>query len=106
MFFSIYDNFQVNRGHSLIFSNLHVSNFFDLSNEKYAILDMLSQMKEILMKKLNPNGFNIGINIDKNCRTINHVHIHLITRHKDDVVDPTGGVRNIIPGKGNYTLIH
>jgi diadenosine tetraphosphate (Ap4A) HIT family hydrolase len=29
-------------------------------------------------------------------------HIHLIPRRKGDVEDPVGGVRNTIPGKGNY----
>ena len=31
-----------------------------------------------------------------------HCHIHLMPRRKGDVKDPVGGVRNIIPGKGNY----
>jgi len=29
-------------------------------------------------------------------------HIHLIPRRSGDVEDPVGGVRNTIPGKGNY----
>jgi hypothetical protein len=28
--------------------------------------------------------------------------VHLIPRHVGDVKDPIGGVRNTIPGKGNY----
>ena len=35
-------------------------------------------------------------------QTVFHLHIHLIPRYKGDVPDPIGGVRNIIPGKGNY----
>jgi diadenosine tetraphosphate (Ap4A) HIT family hydrolase len=31
-----------------------------------------------------------------------HLHIHLIPRYRGDVPDPTGGVRHVIPGKGNY----
>jgi diadenosine tetraphosphate (Ap4A) HIT family hydrolase len=37
-------------------------------------------------------------------QTIFHCHVHLIPRRKGDVDDPTGGVRNAIPGKGNYRL--
>jgi len=29
-------------------------------------------------------------------------HVHLIPRFQGDCADPTGGVRNVIPGKGNY----
>lgn len=35
-------------------------------------------------------------------QTVDWPHIHLIPRQTGDVADPTGGVRNIIPGKGNY----
>jgi hypothetical protein len=28
--------------------------------------------------------------------------IHIIPRYSGDVEDPTGGVRNVIPGKGKY----
>ena len=35
-------------------------------------------------------------------QTIMHCHIHLIPRREGDVDDPIGGVRNTIPGKGNY----
>jgi diadenosine tetraphosphate (Ap4A) HIT family hydrolase len=49
------------------------------------------------------DGFNIGINQGEAAgQTIKWPHIHLIPRRKDDVEDPTGGVRNTIPGKGNY----
>lgn len=48
-------------------------------------------------------GFNIGMNVGTVAgQTIMYPHIHLIPRNKGDVEDPTGGVRNIIPGKGNY----
>jgi diadenosine tetraphosphate (Ap4A) HIT family hydrolase len=48
-------------------------------------------------------GFNIGMNYGKTAgQTVNWPHIHLIPRSTGDVDDPTGGVRNIIPGKGNY----
>jgi diadenosine tetraphosphate (Ap4A) HIT family hydrolase len=29
-------------------------------------------------------------------------HVHLIPRSAGDVEDPVGGVRNVIPGRGNY----
>jgi ATP adenylyltransferase len=35
-------------------------------------------------------------------QTINHAHVHLIPRRQDDVKDPKGGVRGVIPGKAAY----
>jgi ATP adenylyltransferase len=35
-------------------------------------------------------------------QTVMYPHIHLIPRRTGDVEDPVGGVRNTIPGKGNY----
>jgi diadenosine tetraphosphate (Ap4A) HIT family hydrolase len=49
------------------------------------------------------NGFNIGLNYGPAAgQTVDWPHIHLIPRRTGDVEDPIGGVRNTIPGKGNY----
>lgn len=49
------------------------------------------------------DGFNIGLNWGKAAgQTVPYPHVHLIPRHTGDVEDPTGGVRNVIPGKGKY----
>jgi diadenosine tetraphosphate (Ap4A) HIT family hydrolase len=45
----------------------------------------------------------LGINVGEAAgQTIMHLHVHLIPRYPDDVSDPTGGVRNVIPGRGRY----
>ncbi|MGE5411315.1 MAG: HIT domain-containing protein [Clostridiales bacterium] len=36
-------------------------------------------------------------------QTIDHVHVHIIPRYKNDVIDPVGGVRGIIPDKRKYS---
>ena len=49
------------------------------------------------------DGFNIGMNYGEAAgQTVAWPHIHLIPRRYGDVEDPVGGVRNTIPGKGNY----
>jgi len=62
--------------------------------------------KSILSSKyLNkkPNGYNIGNNEGATAgRTIHHLHIQIIPRFKGDVKNKTGGIRNIIPEKGDY----
>ena len=49
------------------------------------------------------DGFNIGFNYGEAAgQTVPWPHVHLIPRRTGDVDDPVGGVRNTIPGKGNY----
>jgi diadenosine tetraphosphate (Ap4A) HIT family hydrolase len=49
------------------------------------------------------DGFNIGLNYGAAAgQTVAWPHVHLIPRRTGDVEDPVGGVRNTIPGKGNY----
>ena len=49
------------------------------------------------------DGFNIGLNWGEAAgQTVMYPHVHLIPRQRGDCADPIGGVRNVIPGKGNY----
>ena len=102
--FSIYDKFPVSDGHCLIVPHREYADFFDSTKEEIdGLNELLFQTKEFIKKKYNPEGFNIGINSGKAAgQTIFHMHIHLIPRYKDDVDNPRGGVRNVIPGKGDY----
>jgi len=104
--YAIFDKFPVTQGHSLVIPKNHISNYFELDfNAQISIIKLVNKLKEIIDKKFNPDGYNIGINIgDSAGQTINHVHIHVIPRYKDDIPNPIGGVRNIIPPKGDYTL--
>jgi diadenosine tetraphosphate (Ap4A) HIT family hydrolase len=48
-------------------------------------------------------GFNVGMNLGAAAgQTIMYPHVHMMPRRTGDAEDPTGGVRNVIPGKGNY----
>lgn len=49
------------------------------------------------------DGFNIGMNYGPAAgQTVPWPHVHLIPRRNGDMEDPTGGVRHVIPEKGNY----
>ena len=50
-------------------------------------------------------AYNIGYNNGPDAgQTVFWPHIHLIPRRKGDVQDPRGGIRHVIPCKGNYQV--
>ena len=99
-----YDKFPVSTGHLLVVPKRHVPDYFVLSEaEKNDIWQLVEQAKSFLEENFKPDGFNIGFNSGTAAgQTVFHVHIHIIPRYSGDVEDPTGGVRNVIPGKGKY----
>ena len=49
-------------------------------------------------------GFNVGQNNGQAAgQTVMWPHIHFIPRKKGDCKNPTGGIRSVIPNKGDYT---
>jgi hypothetical protein len=63
---------------------------------------LLEQVKEAIEQAdTSVEGFNFGINDGAAAgQKVFHRHVHLVPRRNGDVDDPTGGVRNVIPGKG------
>ena len=102
--FAIYDAFPVSKGHVLVIPKRVVAEIFDLNDEEYSsCFNLVKDVKKILEEKFKPDGFNIGINNgEKAGQTIFHAHIHVIPRYNGDVENPRGGIRHVIPGKGNY----
>ena len=105
-FFIIRDTaYPVTEHHTLIITNRHVSDFFELSEEENQELNQIlkDQKKELKDLDSNISGFNVGVNIGKDAgQSIMHCHIHLIPRRKGDVEDPRGGVRGVIPERQKY----
>ena len=105
-FFVIRDTaYPVTEHHTLIISNRHVSNFFELDSEENKELSIIlkNQKEELQNLDKTITGFNVGVNIGKDAgQSIMHCHIHLIPRREGDVEDPRGGVRGVIPEKQKY----
>lgn len=103
--YAVWDKFPVSKGHALIIPKAHKENYFDLSiEEQFALTIIINKLKRVIDDLYNPNGYNIGVNINESGgQTINHVHVHLIPRYDGDVENPIGGVRNVIADKGDYT---
>ena len=103
---AIRDAFPVSLGHTLVLSRRHVQDLFKLSECEFADAFFLARrMKNVLLTEFSPTGFNIGINVGRDAgQTVMHAHIHIIPRYEADIENATGGVRNVIPGKGPYNL--
>lgn len=103
--YAIRDKYPVNEGHALVIPKRHVANYFDLSDrEQTACWMLVNRTQELLRERFGPDGFNVGINTGSAAgQTIEHAHIHVIPRYEGDVDNPTGGVRNVIPERGDYT---
>ena len=97
--FAIFDKYPVSIGHMLVIPKRHFKNFFDaLEEEILAMYDLIHKCKELLEERYNPDGYNIGINVNEAAgQTVMHLHIHIIPRHTGDVEDPRGGIRNLKP---------
>jgi len=101
----IRDGYPVTKGHSLIIPKRHAPDYFSLSQaEINAVNQLIQEQKQVLeADDAEISGFNIGINNGETAgQTIFHCHIHLIPRRKGDMEDPRGGVRHVIPERGNY----
>ena len=101
---AFFDAFPVNPGHALIIPKRHVADYFDLTEDEVAAMQaLLREVKAIVEKCFNPDGYNIGVNVNAAAgQSVFHVHMHLIPRYKGDVENPKGGVRGVIPSKQKY----
>jgi diadenosine tetraphosphate (Ap4A) HIT family hydrolase len=101
----IKDAFPVTPGHTLIVPKRHFASYSNMTFEEMKMCFLYMDLEMAVLKKEDRTieGFNIGINVGEVAgQTVMHCHIHLIPRRKGDVEKPRGGVRNLIPGKGDY----
>lgn len=99
-----FDDFPVNPGHLEIIPKRHIKDWWETTQEeKLAIFELLEDAKKLIDEKYHPDAYNIGMNLGEDAgQSIMHLHVHLIPRYKNDVENPRGGVRGIIPNKQNY----
>jgi diadenosine tetraphosphate (Ap4A) HIT family hydrolase len=91
------DRYPVTPGHLLFVPNYNtISVILDA-------MDSAMRHGQTLVDQGQCDAFNVGINMGTAAgQTVMYPHVHLILRRKGDCEDPVGGVRNVIPGKGNY----
>lgn len=81
------NKFPYNTGHALISPIEHVPNLTDLdADQKLHIFQAVENYTNIVRDKMNPDGFNIGINLGEaaGAGVPEHLHIHVVPRWEGD----------------------
>ncbi len=102
--FAIRDVYPVSPGHTLVIPHRVVPTWWEASDdEQRAILELVDVVKGLLDDERSPAGYNVGFNAGAAAgQTVDHLHVHVIPRFPGDMDDPRGGVRHVIPERGNY----
>ena len=102
--FAIWDGFPVSPGHALVIPRRVVASWWEATEaERSDLFALVEEVKECIDREHAPDGYNVGFNAGEAAgQTVPHLHIHVIPRYVGDVPDPRGGIRDVIPEKGNY----
>ncbi len=106
--YCILDKYPVTKGHTLIIPKRHVEFISELSFLEMEHIFLLAKhrMEWIQSEMKDITGWNFGVNQGESAgQTISHLHFHLIPRRKNDTENPIGGIRKVIPNKGDYTAV-
>lgn len=85
--FVIMNRFPYNSGHLMIVPYKHSGNLQDLtSDENIELMEVLQLSQRVLKDAMNPQGFNIGMNLGRvsGAGIYDHLHWHLIPRWNGD----------------------
>jgi diadenosine tetraphosphate (Ap4A) HIT family hydrolase len=95
------DGYPASKGHALIVPKRHIANYFELPfKEQSDCWFMVNKVQEFLSKEFQPDGFNVGMNINREAgQKMMHANIHIIPRYQGDAVGAKGGMRAVIPKK-------
>lgn len=90
-----------NAGHLMVVPYRKASQLTDLSTEEqHALMDGVVLSQKALAKALNPDGFNVGINLGSaaGAGIPNHLHVHVVPRWEGDT--------NFMPIVGKTKVLH
>lgn len=98
--YALADGYPVAAGHTLVIPFRHCPDFFQMEDTE--IVDTATAMR-LLAASIAADGFNVGWNCGEAAgQTVPHAHAHLIPRRWQDVPDPFGGIRGVIPANRRY----
>jgi len=85
--FAMLNLYPYNNGHILVSPRRHVKSIESLTDaEALDLINCLKRAKRMLDKELNPQGYNIGINISgaAGAGITGHLHLHIVPRWQGD----------------------
>ena len=102
--FALGDSFPVTEGHTLVIPRREIASWWEAApDERADLLALVDVVRAQLDEQYKPDGYNVGFNAGRAAgQTIDHLHIHIIPRRVGDMEDPRGGVRHVIPDRGNF----
>lgn len=98
--FTIMNIYPYNTGHLMILPNAHVSTLAEVSFKAQAeMISLTSYFTELLSRLMQPDGFNVGMNIGRaaGAGIDDHLHIHIVPRWNGD--------SNFMPVIGNTRVL-
>ena len=81
------NKYPYNSGHVMVVTKEHKGDISELSNhEMLEMMTLVKDVRNVLIKKMHPDGFNIGLNLGKGAGAgvTDHIHIHIVPRWAGD----------------------
>ena len=85
--FVIMNIYPYNNGHIMVAPYKHTGDFEELNeDEMFEMSKILQRWQKVIKKAMNPDGFNIGMNLGRiaGAGFENHLHYHLVPRWSGD----------------------
>ncbi len=85
--FTIMNIYPYNTGHLMILPQKHVATLSDITAQtQYEIMALADHFVEILEELMQPDGFNIGLNLGRaaGAGIDTHLHLHIVPRWSGD----------------------
>lgn len=103
--FAVLDKYPVSDGHTLVITDRHVPDAFEMTGIENAEANDLIRVVANEWRERDSSivGFNVGTNCGLAAgQTVMHAHIHVVPRRNGDTPFPKGGVRGVIPERMSY----
>jgi len=98
--FVILNRYPYNSGHLMVVPYRHTAEYGSLNLGEVAEMHRLTSISmDVIKRTMNPEGFNLGINIGKvaGAGVVDHVHMHVVPRWNGDT--------NFMPVMGDVRVV-
>ncbi|MBI5367697.1 MAG: HIT domain-containing protein [Planctomycetes bacterium] len=85
--FALLNRYPYNSGHLMVAPLAHKGDLAALDDaETLELMRLLAEMQALLMRVMQPQGFNLGVNLGRvaGAGVLEHIHLHLVPRWNGD----------------------